>query len=508
MSTARIVLLALMTGAGIVAACSSDSTPGSSSAGGNGGASAGAGSGGRSGAAGSSEEAGEAGASAGSASVAGSGGQAGTGGTSSTEGGAAGADTTHVNGGDAGAPPELGPYANVNAPAANPYSDDKAMLGKVLFWDEQMSSDNTVACGTCHRTEAGGTDSRIASPSAPRHPGADGLFGTADDVHGAAGIKRCTVDAGGTVTRKADAVFGLNVQVTRRKPPTYLDAMLEPAIFWDGRASTFTDPDDSTTVIPNAALEAQALGPPMNDAEMACEARTPLLLTNKLKTASPLALAHLLPTDMRAWLDAHLDATGTYPALFTAVYGTPEISIKRIVFAIATHERRLMSSETPWDYFMAGEMDALTPAQRNGWSQFQKVGCTTCHAPPLFSDKAFHNLGFVAIPAFDLGREEVTSSAADKGRVKTATIRNVGLREAGGLLHYGYGPGASLETVMASYNSPPVPALENTDPLIIPLRMSDSDIADVIDFMRNGLLDPRVKGALPPFDRPRLNSEQ
>ncbi len=26
----------------------------------------------------------------------------------------------------------------------------KRVLGKILFWDEQLSSDDTVACGTCH----------------------------------------------------------------------------------------------------------------------------------------------------------------------------------------------------------------------------------------------------------------------------------------------------------------------------------------------------------------------
>jgi cytochrome c peroxidase len=500
--------LALVTGAGVVAACSSDSPPGSSSngGGGNGGVNAGGAAGTSKGGGGGKPAAGGANASAGEAG--GSGAPEGNNGGEDA-GGAAGEPSSVGEGGAAGATAELlPPYANVTFPPENPFTTDKAMLGKVLFWDEQMSGDNTVACGTCHRTEAGGTDSRIGSPSAPRHPGNDGVFGTADDIHGAAGIKRCTITSG-VVSYKADPVFGLNVQVTRRKPPTYLDAMLAPAIFWDGRANVFTDPQDPSTVISSgAALEAQALGPPMNDGEMACEARTWADLTTKLQTASPLKYAQQLPQDMRAWLDANLDSTGTYPALFKAVYGTTEISAKRIVFAIATHERRLMSSETPWDHFMAGETNALTPAQKNGWSQFQKVGCTTCHAPPLFSDKAFHNLGFAPIPALDTGRFEVTAVASDKGRVKTATVRNVSLREAGGLLHYGYGAGASLEALMAAYNVPPVPALENTDALIIPLHIADGDVTDMIDFMRNGLLDPRVKNALPPFDRPKLGSEQ
>src|SRR5450755_3513559 len=36
-------------------------------------------------------------------------------------------------------------YAAIPFPPENPYSDAKAVLGKILFWDEQVSSDNTVA---------------------------------------------------------------------------------------------------------------------------------------------------------------------------------------------------------------------------------------------------------------------------------------------------------------------------------------------------------------------------
>ena len=56
----------------------------------------------------------------------------------------------------------------VPAPAQNPITAEKAVLGKILFWDEQLSSDDTVACGTCHRpATAGGA----ASVSAGSHRG-------------------------------------------------------------------------------------------------------------------------------------------------------------------------------------------------------------------------------------------------------------------------------------------------------------------------------------------------
>lgn len=59
------------------------------------------------------------------------------------------------------------------APAANPVTKDKALLGKMLFWDEQLSSDGSIACGTCHIPGAGGSDPRIGAGSI--HPGPDGI---------------------------------------------------------------------------------------------------------------------------------------------------------------------------------------------------------------------------------------------------------------------------------------------------------------------------------------------
>ena len=48
----------------------------------------------------------------------------------------------------------------VPAPTENPISEGKRVLGKILFWDEQLSNTNTVACGTCHIPSTGGTDPR------------------------------------------------------------------------------------------------------------------------------------------------------------------------------------------------------------------------------------------------------------------------------------------------------------------------------------------------------------
>lgn len=54
----------------------------------------------------------------------------------------------------------------VPVPAENPITEAKRVLGKILYWDEQLSSDDTVACGTCHQPVFAGSDPRPAA-----HPG-------------------------------------------------------------------------------------------------------------------------------------------------------------------------------------------------------------------------------------------------------------------------------------------------------------------------------------------------
>ncbi|PCI76408.1 MAG: hypothetical protein COB20_10545 [SAR86 cluster bacterium] len=50
----------------------------------------------------------------------------------------------------------LQPLGDAPAPDENPITESKRVLGKILFWDEQLSSDDTVAYGTCHKPAAGG----------------------------------------------------------------------------------------------------------------------------------------------------------------------------------------------------------------------------------------------------------------------------------------------------------------------------------------------------------------
>jgi len=411
-------------------------------------------------------------------------------------------------GGGSGGAPDAGfltglektdPYPAPVYPPENPYSPEKATLGKILFWEEQLSSHDTHACGTCHRPGAGGSDPRAVS-DASLGAGPNGIFGDADDARGSQGVVRC--DATGVA--KSDPVYGLKVQITTRKPPSALDAWFFDELFWDGRAKTsFVDPVTGTVAIQSGgALESQAAGPPVNSAEMSCEGYSWTAIESKLRTAVPLKLASRIPQAMSEAIGAH----PTYPTLFEWVYGTSEITARRILFAIATYERQLRSDQTPWDRYNAGESTALTPDQEAGLSSFNLRGrCSKCHVLPMFTDNKFHNIG-AEVPSLDPGRSSISGDAADLGKMKTPSLRNVGLRAAGGLLHHGADNGATLLSVLSTYRQGGV-FHENTDPEIHDLNMPEYEFRQLLEFVQNGLTDPRARDELPPFDRPHLRSE-
>src|SRR5262245_48176313 len=72
----------------------------------------------------------------------------------------------------------------VPVPPENPITEPKRVLGKILFWDEQLSTSNTVSCATCHNPAVGGSDSRPRV----RNAGVDGVLNTVDDLFGSSGI--------------------------------------------------------------------------------------------------------------------------------------------------------------------------------------------------------------------------------------------------------------------------------------------------------------------------------
>ncbi len=384
-------------------------------------------------------------------------------------------------------------------PAQNPITPAKTILGKLLFWEEQLSSNNRVACGSCHTFGAGGGDLRVAV-----HPGPDGLTPTADDRNGSPGIVRS--DANNRYL--PDDRFRLAPQVTFRASPSFLTAAWFPELFWDGRAGgTFVDPDTNQVLIPSgAALENQAIAPLLAGDEMAHDARTFAQAVAKLQTAQPMALATSLPQDMAAAV-----ANGaTYASLFAAAFGSPEITTARIAMALATYQRSLIPDQAPWDQFQRGVPGAMSQQQVRGMNVFNGPGrCNLCHTPGLFSDRGFHNLGLRPV-AEDRGRQAVTNNLADRGKFKTPSLRNAGLRRV--FMHDGrfttIGAGPNVPSVFNFYLAGGGPFLDNKDPLLLPLQLPPQSANDLIAFVSTALTDPRVAAGVAPFDRPVLASER
>lgn len=383
------------------------------------------------------------------------------------------------------------------SPAGHVATADEELLGKALFWDEQLSATRTVACGTCHRFASGGADPRALNA---RHPGPDGVTGTDDDVHGSPGVVR--QDAAGLAVRSPD--FGLREQVTRRRAPSVINAAYARALFRDGRIDdVLRDPLTGATVLPaDAALENQALRPPVDAVEMSHIGRSWSEVAQDIAGRTPLALASNLPPSL-----AQFVAGQTYAGLFARAFGSPGVTPTRIAFALAAYERTLISDQSPFDLFLAGQ-GSLGVSERAGLTAFLNF-CSICHTDvlpqvlvtgPVLDD--YRNVG-VRPPAEDEGRAAVTHDPNDRGRFRVPGLRNVALRAP----YFHNGGMATLFDVIDFY-SRGGDFTENRDPEVEALiaRIGLADRFNLERFL-HALTDPRVAQELPPFDRPRLWSE-
>ncbi len=392
-------------------------------------------------------------------------------------------------------PPPLQPLPPPPAPAGNPLTTAKANLGKVLYWDQQLSSTNTVACGSCHQPTAGGSDPRsIFAAAHATNPGPDGVRGTADDITGSPGVVS-NLDSGAL---DGSGVYALFEQVGGRHAPTFVNAAYAPVLFWDGRATgTFADPVTGATVLPaGAALESQAAGPPVNSAEMAHQGRDWNDVAARVAAATPLALSPKAPDALTAWINGR-----GYADLFAEAFGDGAVTPARIAMAIASYERTQVGNQTPFDSLIAGTT-TLTPTETAGFQLFGQLPCARCHGGALTSDNAFHYIG-VRPAAEDSGRYIVTHNLADLGRMKTPILRNAGLRTV--FMHDGRLN--SLAAVVDFYDRGGDFNAPNKDPLIVPLNLTLLQKTQLLAFLGRPLTDPRVANGDAPFDRPTFFDE-
>ncbi|HEX3342992.1 MAG TPA: cytochrome c peroxidase, partial [Polyangiaceae bacterium] len=64
---------------------------------------------------------------------------------------------------DEGRTESFGPLPVLVSTASNPLSDEKIALGRMLYYDERLSKDQTVSCNTCHQLDKYGVDGKKVS---------------------------------------------------------------------------------------------------------------------------------------------------------------------------------------------------------------------------------------------------------------------------------------------------------------------------------------------------------
>ena len=120
-----------------------------------------------------------------------------------------------------------------------------------------------------------------------------------------------------------------------------------------------------------------------------------------------------------------LAAIPEYVQLFTDVFGgTNPVTVENYAKAVATFERTIVSTNSPYDKYLAGDLNALSSDQKNGLILFNgKARCSNCHYGPMLSDYDFHALGIPENPASPL-------FPADSGKYKEFKFRTPTLRNA------------------------------------------------------------------------------
>ena len=186
----------------------------------------------------------------------------------------------------------------------------------------------------------------------------------------------------------------------------------------------------------------------------------------------------------------HLGSVPAYQAEFRRVFGT-EFHPDGVAKAIASYVRTIVSGNSPYDRFRAGEKSALSPAAQRGQALFAgRARCVACHAGFNFTDEGYRNIGVGMDKADpDLGRYTVTKDEADKGAFKTPTLRDVARR--GPYMHDG--SEKTLADVVAFYDRGGVknPWLSQD---IKPLGLSKEEQTDLVAFLHalTGEIDPEV----------------
>lgn len=247
---------------------------------------------------------------------------------------------------------------------------------------------------------------------------------------------------------------GIHEQVGGRNAPTVINAAYAAAQFWDGRAPT---------------LEDQAVGPVANPIEMG--------------------------NTMEGMIQ-NLEGIPQYREMFQKVFGTG-ITPEGFAKAVAAFERTILSGDSPYDRFKAGQEDALTEAQKRGLELFENSGCADCHTPPLFSSYEYYNAGVgMDKENPDEGRKAVTGEDHDLGAFRVPSLREV----ANTAPYFHDGSAATLEEAVAlmAAGGKDNPHRSVEFDTVREAKLTPDQQKDIVEFLK------ALSGTYPIMDPPQL----
>jgi len=189
-------------------------------------------------------------------------------------------------------------------------------------------------------------------------------------------------------------------------------------------------------------------------------------------------------------LVAKLGAIPIYQEQHRKIFGR-DLDADGVAQAIAAYVRTILSGNSPYDRFNAGDTKAMSVSAQRGRVLFEgKAGCVRCHSGFNFTDENYRNIGVSMDKANpDLGRFLVTKKEADKGAFKTPTLRDVAKRAP--YMHDG--GEKTLADVVAFYNRGGVKNPWLSDD-VHPLGLTALEQADLVEFMNalTGEINPDV----------------
>ncbi len=320
----------------------------------------------------------------------------------------------------------------VKSPKDNPSSPEKAALGKLLFFDPILSGNKDVACATCHHPKNGYAEFRDISIGVNgKGFGSNRVFNKPNDIPF---VKRNAH----TILNTAYNGIDMNNEYDPDKAP----------MFWDSRVES---------------LEKQALEP--------------------IKALEEMRGRKYAEKDILDVVIARLKAIPEYQQLFEEAFGEKDaINSVNLSKTIAVFERTLVTNNSRFDQYIAGDENAISLSEKEGFKLFKKVGCANCHIGPMFSDYKMHVLGLqendiLKIP--DRGFDEQFS-------FRTPTLRN--LQFTAPYMHNGNMK--SLQKVLEFYediasgkSQNPNIADDQLDSLVKKIRIKVKDMAPIISFL-------------------------